>query len=178
MKILMLTGSPHVQGTTSVLAGRYEAGAAQAGHEIVRFDIPNMDVRPCIACDYCRTHENLCAQKDDMGDVYPHLLQADKVVLVTPLYYFSMTAQLKKAVDRFYAVNPQLMDQEKKFELLAACADGEGHVADALVRNFEIIGGYLGWKCLPPLIAYGNATREDIEGTAYPDMAGERGMAM
>ena len=51
MKIVMMTGSAHRNGTTATLAGRFQQGALDAGHEVYRFDAAFQDVHPCIGCD-------------------------------------------------------------------------------------------------------------------------------
>ncbi|AJE09338.1 flavodoxin family protein [Clostridium botulinum] len=115
MKALILTGSPHPHGTTAFLADEFSIGAKEAGHEVVRFDTAKLEIDPCIGCYYCRKNDGRCVYDDDMSQIYPHLMTADAVVLVTPLYYFSMTAQLKRTIDRFFAVNPVLRDTQKNF---------------------------------------------------------------
>ena len=50
MKVLVITGSPHKNGTTAALAEQFIAGAKAAGHEVTRFDAAFKQVHPCIAC--------------------------------------------------------------------------------------------------------------------------------
>lgn len=175
MKIVILTGSPHPKGTTSVLAQNYKEGALQTGHEVLQFDTARLDIKPCLGCDYCYKHGGQCVHKDDMAEINEAVTAADKVVLVTPLYYYGMTAQLKACIDRFYAANDALMADPKSFELLAACTDIDESAMDALVSHFTAIGGYLGWYMLEPLLALGCSTKEDIEKTVFPAEAKKRG---
>lgn len=60
MKALILTGSPHMKGTTSFLADEFIAAATYAGNETVRFDTVNLDIHPCAGCLYCRMHDFRC----------------------------------------------------------------------------------------------------------------------
>ena len=155
MKLLMLTGSPHPQGTTNLLAEHFVQGLG-AEHQISRFDCAKMVLNPCHACSYCRKQKhNSCLQKDDMGMIYEAVAQAEAVVFVTPLYYFGMSAQLKIAIDRFYAVNAALKEKARDVYLLAACADEEGWAMDALKQNFEIICHYLKWHYKGSVLAFG-----------------------
>ena len=55
MKVLVITGSPHKNGTTAALAEQFIAGAKAAGHEVTRFDAAFKQVHPCIACEKCHT---------------------------------------------------------------------------------------------------------------------------
>ena len=101
MKITMITGSAHRHGTTMTLADRFQQGAADAGHKVYRFDAAFQTVHPCIGCDRCR-RTGVCAfDADDMKELNPHLLEADAVVFVSPIYYYTINAQLKPSSTAF-----------------------------------------------------------------------------
>ena len=68
MKVVVITGSPHTNGTSAFLAEKIIKGATDAGHEIYRFDAADMDVHPCIACEKCHGEDAVCVFKDDMQD--------------------------------------------------------------------------------------------------------------
>ena len=97
MKILVITGSAHKQGTTAYLAEKFVQGATEAGHEIYRFDAAFKNVHPCIACDKCH-RTGVCTFQDDMNELNPRLIEADAVVFVSPIYYSNITAQQFKAI--------------------------------------------------------------------------------
>lgn len=101
MHIVVITGSPHRNGTTAALADAFIEGAREAGHDIFRFDAAKEKIAPCLACEHCRT-KGRCIHDDGMQELLPVLEQAEMVVFVTPLYYFGMSAQLKSVVDRFF----------------------------------------------------------------------------
>lgn len=175
MKITMLTGSPHMGGTSALLAENYVSGAVETGHEVLRFDTGRLEIHPCTGCDHCRGHGGKCVYSDAMTKISPALLMADRVVLVTPLYYFGMTAQLKSAIDRFYAINGKLREDAKSLELLAVCGDRDEWAMDALLAHCQIVSRYLGWGFLPPLLAYGFYTRKGIEASDFALRARARG---
>ena len=108
MKIIMMTGSAHKNGTSAYLAEQFMRGAKEAGHEVLRFDTAFMDIHPCIGCDHCRRKDGVCVYQDDMNQINPVLKEADAVVFVSPIYYYDINAQLKTAIDRFYANNAQI----------------------------------------------------------------------
>lgn len=144
MKIVMITGSAHRHGTTAALADAFQRGAAEAGHTVFRFDAAFQTVHPCIGCDTCR-RTGVCAfQKDDMKLLNPHLLEADAVVFVSPIYYFSLSAQIKAVIDRFYA-NDDALHGGKKAVLLTAMADDAMHAASGANATFREIAAYLNW---------------------------------
>lgn len=171
MKILVLTGSPHVRGTTALLADEFCLGAQEGEHEVTRFDICKTKVNSCLGCDFCQANEGKCVHNDGMTAIYPHLLEADAVALVTPLYYFGMTAQIKSAIDRFYAINNKLRSGAKKLYLLSACGDVDEWAMDSLKLHVETICKYLGWENQTNLFAQGCYERSDIEKTDFPEKA-------
>lgn len=65
MKIVVLTGSPHKNGTSNTLVNEFIRGAEENGHIIKRFDTPFLDIHPCIGCDHCGMN-GPCVFNDDM----------------------------------------------------------------------------------------------------------------
>lgn len=178
MKVTMLTGSPHKAGTTCLLADEFFLGAKAAGHDVVLFETAHLDIRPCSACDYCRGSGGECLRKDDMRAIYPHLKETDVLVLVTPLYYYGMTAQLKSAIDRFYAINDFILSKGKKLVLLAACEDDDKAAYDALDASIKALCDYLKLEMLGEVKAYACGTREAIAATDYPAQARKLGASL
>ena len=167
MKTLILTGSPHSQGTTALLADEVCVGAREVGNEVIRIETAKLDVHPCLGCYHCRNNDGRCVYNDDMTQIYSHLLKVDAVVLVTPLYYFGMTAQLKRVVDRFFAINPILRKTSKRLHLVAACGDKDEWAMDALVIHFQTLCRYLHWQEGGKVLAIGAYTREDLKDKDY-----------
>ena len=178
MNILILTGSPHSHGTTSFLADEFCVGAEKGGHDVIRFNTAKLKIHPCIGCGHCRKNDGKCVYNDDMYQIYPHLIAADAVVLVTPLYYFNMSAQLKCAIDRFYAVNPTLRKTPKKLYLISAGHDKDDWAMDTLKANFHALCHYLNWEEGGMVLAFGADTREDVEGSKYQSMARNLGASI
>ena len=101
--IVILKGSPRERGNSSTLAEQTRAGAEAAGASVEAFHLHRMDIRPCDACDFCRG-TGICAIADDMQGLYPKLLGADALVLASPIYWGTYSAQLKTCIDRWYAL--------------------------------------------------------------------------
>ena len=94
--ILVLNGSPRMNGNTAALVEQFTKGAEQAGHRVVRYDLQRMQIHPCLGC--CqggKDPQSPCVQKDDMLKIYPDYREADLVVLASPLYYWTVSGQLK-----------------------------------------------------------------------------------
>ena len=106
MKILVLNGSPHLDGATSDMVNAFTKGALEAGHEIVSINVARKNIQGCLACEYCRKKEKgVCVQKDDMQEIYPEILSSDMVVFASPIYYFTLSAQLQAVIQRSYAID-------------------------------------------------------------------------
>lgn len=179
MKVLVLTGSPHVNGTTALLADEFCNGAMESGHEVIRFDTATLKINPCLGCDHCRKNEGKCVHEyDDMIEIILYLLNADAVVLVSPLYYFGMTAQLKRVIDRFYSVNSLLRENSKKLYLIAAGADTDDWAMDGIKAHYKCLCNYLNWQEGGTLLAYGLGTRKDAENSQYKETAKRFGKQM
>lgn len=178
MKILVITGSPHKQGTSDLMAECFMDGAQAAGHEIFRFDAASKNIGPCIACNYCRKNNGECVQNDDMALLYSDLKSADMVVFVTPLYYFGMTSQIKRVIDRFFAINQDLKGAGKKAALLATCGDTDSWAMDALTAHYQTVCRYLEWEDTGTILAFGVYERKDIENSDYPSKAFEFGKSL
>jgi len=104
-KVVILLGSPRKEGNSTILAGEIAAGAQAAGAEVKSFYLHGMKIAPCSACEAChRPGAKGCVQADDMQQIYPALLAADAVVYACPIYWFNVSAQLKLAMDRSYAL--------------------------------------------------------------------------
>jgi len=177
MKILVLTGSPHRHGSTDFLAGEFIRGAEEAGHEVVRVDAAFSDIRPCLGCDGC-CESGVCVQKDCMEDVLRELLEADLVALVTPLYYYGISAQLKAVIDRFYAKDAAIHEKHHKAVLLCAAAATDDWTMEALECHFKIICRYLNWEECGKVLAKGCGSLELTKASDYPKKAYELGLGL
>ena len=142
MKIIALQGSPNIDGSTAILVEEFARGAREAGHAVERVDVARLDVRPCTGCVACG-YEGPCVQRDGMGAVRSSLLAADMVVLATPLYYYGMSAQLKKVVDRFCSFNASLTARHLKSALLAVAWNADDWTFEALAAHYKTLVRYL-----------------------------------
>ena len=177
MKILLISGSPHKAGTTSVLIKAFSKGAESAGHEVYHFKAGEKEVHQCIACEKCHSAVSACVFRDAFDEMRDKLIEADAVVFASPIYYYGLTAQLKAVIDRFYALNEQLRTA-KKTALLMACGDNTMESAECAASPFYGMVDYLGWEIADVIAAKGCYTAEDVVNTEYPDQAYELGRTM
>lgn len=98
--ICAITGSPRgMRSRTRKLAGFLLAGAEEAGAEIDLVDLADLRITPCIACESCSL-DGTCIYTDDFSPLYERMLDADGLVLASPVYVDNVSAQLKILIDR------------------------------------------------------------------------------
>ena len=101
MKALLINGSPHPKGCTRRGLEEVEKVLNEQGIETQWVDAGTKDIRGCIACNYCRTH-NKCVFNDIVNETAPLLAEADAVVVGTPVYYAGPNGQLHSYLDRLF----------------------------------------------------------------------------
>lgn len=166
MKVLLINGSPHKNGTTAMLEEQFKKGAIEAGHEVIEFDAAFHSVHPCIACEKCHEGDSGCVFKDDMEELNPHLISADAIIFVSPIYYYDINAQLKQVIDRFYA-NDDKLHGHKKTALMVALADNQIKSAKGAVTSFENAAEYLEWNVIGTVIAVGCGDAKALKNTSF-----------
>lgn len=149
----MLEGSPVRQGSSNMLAESFRRGAEEAGHTVEIIDAAREDIHPCTGCVHCG-YEGPCAQKDAVEELRPVILGADMLVFVTPLYYYGMSSQLKKLVDRFCAFNMSLTSRRVKSALIAAAWNSDGWTFDALTAHYKTLVRYLDMRDMGMVLGY------------------------
>ena len=170
MKIVVLTGSPRKNGNSAYLAEQFIKGAQEQGHEIFRFDCAFKQVEPCRACNRCGMN-GTCIFNDDFLELRPHLVEADMVVFATPMYYFGISAQMKRVIDRFYAINGQIKGAPKKAAFLMTYADSAAKEAEPMLVHYRTLMDYLGWTSIGEVVASGVWTAGSVRHTNYPRQA-------
>lgn len=178
MKIVVINSSPHSesQSTSRYLAQKFVDGAKSAGHEVFIFDAANEKTNPCKGCDQCGM-DGACIFDDAIENkLMPEMLKADLLVLVTPLYYFGMSAQLKTVVDRFYSRTTKLGG--KKSMIMATAWNTADWTMEALQSHYETLVRYMSWQDVGQIWATGCGTRSMVESSEFGDTAFKIGAAL
>lgn len=160
MKILVLNGSPRPNGNTKKMVDAFASGAKSAGHSVTIFDVCKMNIRGCLACEYCHKQEHgVCVQKDDMQTIYPVLNETEMLVLASPIYYHNISGQLKCALDRFYA--PDKPAHLNKIAMLLSSGSPDMYSG----AEFSYQGDFLDYlKCegMGIFTSHGDVTEEEL----------------
>lgn len=146
-KVLAIVSSPRKNGNTELLVDEFVKGAREAGHEVEKLCLREKKIAPCLACEACLRNGGTCVQKDDMTDVLQKLIDADVIVLSTPVYYYSISAQMKTMIDRCLAGGSQL--KNKEFYFITTAADAP----HAMERTMADLQGFV--DCVPESVVKG-----------------------
>lgn len=174
-KILILSSSPRKGGNSDILCDEFMKGAKEAGHSVKKISFKGKEINYCIGCNYCCDNGfNGCLQKDDMAEILKEILAADIIVMATPLYFYTMCAQMKTIIDRCYACYNKI--NNKDFYFIMTAADGGLQAIDRAIEEFR---GFL--ACLSGatekgiLRGVGISEAGDVKDTNYPRKAYEMG---
>jgi multimeric flavodoxin WrbA len=133
--VMIAVGSPRKRGNSATLAKQVAAGAGSVGGNVETFFLHELNINPCAACDSCRKKKHIdCVIQDDMQMLYTKLRSADAVVIASPIYWFTVSAQTKLFMDRWYGLGGEngYALAGKKFGIVLAYADADPFVSGAV----------------------------------------------
>lgn len=133
-KVLILSGSPRRGGNSDMLCDEFAKGSAEAGHEVEKIRVAEKGIGCCRACYACKDTGE-CIIKDDMAEVLQKMIDADVLVLASPVYFYSIDAQLKALIDR--TVARWLEVKDKEFYYIVTAADEGRASAETTVACFR-----------------------------------------
>lgn len=134
-KVLILSGSPRKGGNSDLLCDEFMRGAIDSGNAVEKIRVAEKNIGYCKACYYCRDHEGKCVIDDDMKDVLSKMIDSDVIVLSSPVYFYSIDAQLKAVIDR--TVARWLEVKDKEFYYIVTCADEEKSSCETTLACFR-----------------------------------------
>ncbi len=124
-KVLILSGSPRKGGNSDVLCDEFAKGAISVGASVEKIRISEKRIAPCTGCYFCKNNGGRCALNDDMGEVLEKILAADTLVLSSPVYFYSVSAQMKTVIDRCVARWTEIANKELYYIMTAAEEDDD-----------------------------------------------------
>lgn len=134
-KVLILSGSPRKGGNSDILCDEFAKGAIEAGNEVEKVRVTEKRIAPCTGCYYCRTHGGECAFHDDMGELLQKIIDCDVLVLSSPVYFYSICAQLKAVIDRTVARWTEIANKELYY--IATAAEEDEDTLDITLACFH-----------------------------------------
>ncbi|MGN1417284.1 MAG: flavodoxin family protein [Oscillospiraceae bacterium] len=120
--ILIISASPRKGGNSDTLCDEFLRGAMDSGNNAEKIFLRDKGINYCTGCGVCNnTHK--CVQKDDMAEILDKMVNADVIVLATPVYFYTMDAQLKTLIDRTVPRYTEISGKEFYFIVTAADTD-------------------------------------------------------
>lgn len=174
-KILVISSSPRKGGNSDLLCDEFIKGAKSSGHSVEKLFIRDNNIKYCTGCEHCFETKK-CILKDDMDDIQNKMIESDIIVLSSPLYFYTMTAQLKTLIDRCCA--KYTLMQNKEFYYILTAADEE---KKSFTKTIEALRGFT-FDCLPNatekgmVLAGGIWHKGDIIGSKYMQIAHDLGI--
>lgn len=170
-KVLILSASPRREGNSDTLCNEFLRGAKEAGHDAEKIFLRDKKINYCTGCGLCNDNGyTACSQKDDALEILEKMVQADVIVMATPVYFYTMNGQLKTLIDRCCSRNTSMID--KDFYFIATAADMR---EQALERTFDGLRGFT--ACLDGaqekglLYAAGVWQKDEVKRTRYMNEA-------
>ena len=166
-KVLILSGSPRKEGNSDILCDQFLKGAVDAGNEVEKIFVAEKKIAMCTGCYFCKNHDGKCVFNDDMGDILQKIIDCDVLVLSTPVYFYSISAQLKAVIDRTVARWTEIANKELYYITTAAEEDEDTMDGTlACMRGFaKCIDGYYEQGVL-----YGKGVAEKGEVLNRPEL--------
>ena len=133
--VLIINSSPRKGGNSETLAAFFAKGAEEAGHKVETVYLREKNYGFCKGCLACLKAGH-CVIDDDAVEIAARMHDADVLVFATPVYYYSVSGQLKTMLDR---ANP-LFDSDYAFTkayLLATAAEDGGETVDGTVKTVQ-----------------------------------------
>lgn len=165
-KIAVITGSPRKNGNSAAMAEAFVKAAEAKGYSVTRFDAAMMDVKGCRACDACNKTGKACAFDDDFNKIAPEIEAADAVVFAMPVYWYTMPAQIKAVLDKFYSfcvAGRKIAGKE--CALISCCEESDVKVMDGVRFAYERSAALLEWKNVGEVLVPGVNAAGDIDKT-------------
>ncbi|HWQ08815.1 MAG TPA: flavodoxin family protein [Holophaga sp.] len=159
-QILIVNASPRPHGNSAHLASLCSEVFDREGRSWEQVDLRGLKIAPCRDCGLCRQGKaKYCAQRDDMAELYDKVLQCEALLFVSPIYFFTFTAQLKGFIDRLYGLwnwNPDFLAGKRTGAVLVY-ADEDVYSSGAInaITTFEHMFRFAKADCRG--FAYGTA---------------------
>lgn len=104
-KLLIITSSLRKGSNSDILANAFAKGAEEAGNTVEMISLKGKEIRYCVGCLACQKTER-CVLKDDAAEIAEKVKHADALGFASPVYYYSISGQLKTLLDRLNPLFP------------------------------------------------------------------------
>lgn len=134
-KILVLPASPRKGGNSDLLCDQFILGAREADNQAEKIFFKDKKINYCSGCGTCYNGKKRCPQKDDMPEVLEKMIAADVIVMATPVYFYTMNAQMKTLIDRTCSRYTEISN--KDFYFIVTAADTSTRAMERTIEGFR-----------------------------------------
>ncbi len=144
MKAIGIVGSPRENGNTQILTKHTLKAIEEEGLDTELIRLAGLDIRPCDACMACREGER-CPIDDDLFPLYTKMKEAEAIILASPVYFGSATAQMKALMDRagYIALRGRVFAGKVGGPLVVARRAGQNFTFAQIMYWFQILGFFM-----------------------------------
>ena len=175
-KVLILSGSPRRGGNSDYLCDKFLEGARSAGHDVEKIFISGKKIGYCRACYACRDSHK-CIIKDDMAEILDKIIDADVLVFASPVYFYSINAQIKTVIDRTLPRWTELKD--KDFYYILTAGEDKRSIMERAVECFRGFADcFDGITERGVICAHGLYEKNDARTSKFADEAYELGKSV
>ncbi len=168
MKVLGIMGSPRLKGNTDLLLDEALRGAKSQPVEIEKIVVDKLNIAPCREYYGCLKDGN-CVIRDDMDDIYTRLVEADAIIVASPIFFYGLSAQLKALIDRCQAlwarryILHNLPDSARKGVFIAVGATGGRQLFEGSILTVKYFFRATGTEYVDELLVRGVDKRGEIK---------------
>jgi multimeric flavodoxin WrbA len=169
VKVLGIMGSPRIKSNTDLLLDEALKGAKNQGAEVEKIVVDKLKIAPCKEYLGCFKDGN-CVIRDDMDDIYPKLLEADAVIIASPMFFYGLSAQAKALIDRCQALwarkhilKQSLPDGGRKGAFIAVGATKGKRLFEGAIMTVKYFFEAIGVEYADELLVRGVDTRGEIK---------------
>lgn len=173
-KVLVISASPRKGGNSDILCDEFVKGARESNNQATKVSLREKNINFCNACGACEK-TGVCLQGDDVKSILDLMMESDVIVMATPVYFYSISAQMKALIDRTVPIYQKLSDKEFYF-IITAWDDNP----KMLERTLECFRGFTD-DCLSGaqekgvILAAGVNKKGEVRKTTYMKQAYDMG---
>jgi multimeric flavodoxin WrbA len=134
-KVLVLSSSPRRGGNSDLLCDQFIDGSKEVGHVTEKIFLKDKKINYCTGCGSCIDRGKKCSQKDDMDEILDKMVAADVIVMATPVYFYTMCAQMKTLIDRTCSRYTKITN--KDFYFIVTAADTNNQAMERTLEEFR-----------------------------------------
>ena len=134
-RVLILSSSPRRGGNSDTLCDEFMRGAVEGNNEVEKIFLRDKTIHYCTGCSVCSLEKKPCPQKDDAAGIIEKMLAADVIVMSTPVYFYTMSAQMKTLIDRCCGLYTEMKDKE--FYFIATAAEDDRKLLERTIDTFQ-----------------------------------------